>query len=335
MSKNKKIAIIGCGKQAFKHIESLRKFKDFELVLHDNNKQVGQLFSSQTGLEFISSASKIFEDPSIIAVDICTPTPSHTSLVVSAIQHNKYFFVEKPICETLEEAKVIRDIAKLHEPLGLVGYIYRFSPVFQRFKKILQGSEVNLTCETLGKISFAHFRIGGRGSHAVWKHRKDLGGGAINEMLVHMIDLSQWLFGEIIDIELLYKDLIRPTRVINGNPESVDAEDYILTRLCTKRGLTLFCQADLLTPAFTQYLEVQGDNGTLMGSIQDDLPSWIFCNKPTDSFEIGKTTLEVSNEKLFDAQMAEFIQLILGNDPVFGCSIFEALNLVDLIQKLK
>ena len=40
------------------------------------------------------------------------------------------------------------------------------------------------------------FRLGRRGSHKAWKHRAQTGGGAANEMLVHMLDLALWYFGE-------------------------------------------------------------------------------------------------------------------------------------------
>src|SRR5260221_9464594 len=106
-------------------------------------------------------------------------------------------------------------------------------------------------------------RIGGRGSAALWKHRRAEGGGAINEMLVHMLDLAVWYFGPIERAELMMEDVFRPQRVIGGKTESVDAEDFVLARFWTRGGIPVVIQADLLTPSFTQMIEIQGDNGTL------------------------------------------------------------------------
>ena len=49
---------------------------------------------------------------------------------------------------------------------------------------------------------------------------------------------------------------------------TVDAEDYVMIRCFGANGIEIFCQADLITPVFCQYVEIQGENRTFMGSIQ-------------------------------------------------------------------
>ena len=89
----------------------------------------------------------------------------------------------------------------------------------------------------IGKISMVLMRIGGRGSAALWKHRRAEGGGAINEMMVHMLDLAVWYFGPIERAELMMENIFRPQRVISGKMENVDAEDFVLARFCTRTGI--------------------------------------------------------------------------------------------------
>ena len=71
------------------------------------------------------------------------------------------------------------------------------------------------------------------------------------------IDLANWYFGPIRDIEVISCDLRCPERIIQGEKVKVDAEDYVLVRCFGCDGMEIYCQADLITPAFSQYVEVQ------------------------------------------------------------------------------
>ena len=107
----------------------------------------------------------------------------------------------------------------------------------------------------LGRVLTANFRIGGRGSHQVWKHRKETDGGAINEMMVHMIDLAIWYFGPVKEAKVVDSHLMMPERVIGGETVTVDAEDYVLALFEMESGVRVTIQADLVTPSFNQFVE--------------------------------------------------------------------------------
>ena len=335
MDKKTRIGIIGCGKQAPKHISGLRKIRGVELVLADLDSDAAERLGEEHGLPAARTPGSLFEDPSIAAVDICTPTPSHSVLIEKAISAGKDFFCEKPLCEDLATARRINDLVSEHGRIGMVGYIYRFSPVFAMARDLLKNVAAGGESLELGKIVTAFFRIGGRGSHQVWKHRKASGGGAINEMLVHMIDLALWFFGPVEDLEVLACDLLRPLRTINGKEEEVDAEDYVLVRLNMRCGVQVVCQADLVTPAFTQFVEIQGENGTFMGSIQQDMPSFILCKNEVGGFPRGKTPVNMGKRNLFDAQMAEFVRAVRLHEQPANSGIPDSVRLLETLDLLK
>src|SRR4029077_18687464 len=134
------------------------------------------------------------------------------------------------LCESAAEAEEISALAARSRRIGVVGYVYRHAPVFQQVGSILDGAAENGRSAVLGQISVALMRIGGRGSAAVWKHRKADGGGAINEMLLHMLDLAVWYFGPMQHGERLMQDVFRPQRIIAGQLEDADAEDFVIAR---------------------------------------------------------------------------------------------------------
>jgi predicted dehydrogenase len=306
-----KIGFLGCGKQAGKHIASLKKIPNVEIVLGDIDKSLAKELAEKNKVSWVGDPENIFKDNDIVAVIICTPTQTHASLIKSALENRKHVFCEKPLCDSMEEAVALQELVKQSQQIVMVGYVYRFVPVFEEGFRIIQQQHVNGTSLVLGKPLSAIFRLGGRGGHQVWKHMQGSGGGAINEMLVHMIDLANWYFGPLTKAEVISCDLRYPKRSINGEEVEVDAEDYIWVRCLGRNNVEIFCQADLITPAFSQFVEIQGDNGSFMGSIQSDMPSFVFLKESRGGYNVGKTELRYGRRNVFDIQMMTFIQAVL------------------------
>ncbi len=332
---NVMVAIIGCGKQAPKHISGLRRIPGVDIILADKDVSLARKLGEKESLPWLESVEEVFTNADINAVDICTPTPSHAPLIRDAVKAGKDFFCEKPLTEDFDEAKELAELVEKNGRIGMVGYIYRFAPIFEQGKSITKGVSLNGECMTLGGVSVAHFRAGGRGSHQRWKHVKAHGGGAINEMLVHMVDLAVWYFGAVKDVDVLACDLLRPQRKIQGDLYDVDAEDYVLVRLTTESGVNVFCQADLVTPAFTQFIEIQGDRGTFVGSIQADMPSYLYVEEEVAGFQKGKNLLDFGGRNLFEAQMADFINSVQTGEQPSRSTVQDSVLLMEAMMKIK
>ncbi|GAA3333420.1 hypothetical protein GCM10020331_097390 [Ectobacillus funiculus] len=78
----------------------------------------------------------MFEDPTIDAVVIVTPTKTACSVNYSSSQKvKKHIFVDKPLTETLGEAEmVIREIQE-NNVYCQVGFMRRFDPAYAEAKK--------------------------------------------------------------------------------------------------------------------------------------------------------------------------------------------------------
>lgn len=79
--------------------------------------------------------SEVFNDPSIDAVIIATPTGTHAEMIKSAAKSGKHIFVEKPVTRTLEEADEVISIVQEHRVHCMVGFMRRFDPAFVDAKK--------------------------------------------------------------------------------------------------------------------------------------------------------------------------------------------------------
>ena len=332
------VGIVGCGKQAPKHISGLVAAGVQKITVCDIDAVRARDFAAENakfGVHAADSLEDLLANPSISGVSICTPTPAHAPVIRSAIKAGKHFLCEKPLCETASEANELAALAAEAGVVGTVGYIYRYAPVFEKTKQIV-GADAPLSghSETLGKISNAFLRIGGRGSHMAWKHKKAAGGGAINEMLVHMLDLSYWFFGKAQSITLLDCDLKWPERVVDGERVIADAEDFVLARMRTESGVDVLLQADMITPAFTQYLEIQGSNGSVFGSIQPDFSSFLYCHEARGGYPKGKTTLAEPPRNLFDAQMGDFVHAMKTGSST-RCPVGESAFVMQMLESLR
>ena len=65
------------------------------------------------------------------AVDIVTPTLSHFDLAEQAIKSFKHVFIEKPITNTVQEAKSLLEISHEANVKAQVGHVERFNPAFK------------------------------------------------------------------------------------------------------------------------------------------------------------------------------------------------------------
>jgi predicted dehydrogenase len=330
-----KIGFLGCGKQAGKHIASLQKIPNVELVLGDKDKSLAKELAEKNKVSWVDDPENIFADDEIMAVIICTPTQTHGSLITSALQANKDVLCEKPLCDTMEEALALQQLEKQSDQIVMVGYVYRYVPIFEEGHKIIHQQQVSGESLVLGRPLSAFFRLGGRGGHQVWKHQKDSGGGAINEMLVHMIDLANWYFGPLANVEVISCDLRYPERKVNGKNVLVDAEDQIWMRCLGRNEVEIFCQADLITPAFSQFVEIQGENGSFMGSIQSDNPSFVFLKESRGGYNTGKTELRFGRRNVFDIQMMSFIQAVLRREAPDRNTIDDSLMLMQILGEIR
>jgi len=185
----------------------------------------------------------------------------------------------------------------------MVGYLYKFHPAYQFAKEIIDE-------KIIGEPYYAIFRLGGRGSHKAWKHKHETGGGVGNEMLVHMLDIIMWYFGNVKTVKNLYTDILLRKREIEGRIVESDAEDVVLLKIESQGGVTILCESDLVTPSYMNYVEVQGTNGSLWTSILDSFPTIVYCKQAKGAYDVGNNIFKFPKVDLFERELAHFIKCV-------------------------
>ena len=115
----------------------------------------------------------------------------------------------------------------------------------------------------------------------------------------------------------------------------VDAEDYVLARFQMESGVEVLCQADLVTPAFSQYVEIQGENGTFMSSIQPSMPSFVYCINDNEGYPAGQTDLSFGSQNMFESQMAEFVRAVRNREQPTRSTLQDSVLLIEALNQLQ
>jgi predicted dehydrogenase len=293
------VGIIGCGKIAGKHLKSYQKIDDFDVTVTDIQSDRARETASKHNVAWENDPEMVLEDSDIDAIDVCVPVTAHRSIVETALYEGKDVFCEKPLAQTTEDAIKIREVADETGNIVMVGYLYRFHPAFELVQRVLSDG-------TIGDTHYAIFRVGGRGSHREWKHKSQTGGGAANEMLVHMLDLMIWWFGAPVKAQKLWTDTILEQRDVGGETVEADAEDLVVLRARTEDGTEILCESDLVSPSYMNSIEIHGEKGSIITSILDQFPTSIYCSEPTGIYDRGHNYHDFSRVDLFKRELEYF-----------------------------
>ncbi|XP_062618713.1 myo-inositol 2-dehydrogenase-like isoform X2 [Saccostrea cucullata] len=70
----------------------------------------------------IKASQKVFEDPRVDVVIICTPTPFHSDIIKKALTAGKHVMCEKPLTLTVLDSKECYEVARNHDRILFCAY---------------------------------------------------------------------------------------------------------------------------------------------------------------------------------------------------------------------
>ncbi|MEQ8623752.1 MAG: Gfo/Idh/MocA family oxidoreductase [Vicingaceae bacterium] len=124
-----KIGVLGAGHLGKIHIKLLQQIDDYELVgFYDADQKAAKAAAEEYQINAFPSVEALID--AVDVVDIVTPTLSHFDCAVKAIRQSKHIFIEKPITNTVEEARKLIDLAHEANVKVQVGHVERFNPAF-------------------------------------------------------------------------------------------------------------------------------------------------------------------------------------------------------------
>jgi predicted dehydrogenase len=133
-----KIGVFGVGHLGKFHLNNWKEISNVELVgFYDPNEEAAKEVIEKYGLTRYQDPLELMRI--VDAVDIVAPTTYHFDLCKMAIRNGRHVFVEKPLANTMDEAREIIKLTRESNIKFQVGHVERFNPAFMS----IAGLELN------------------------------------------------------------------------------------------------------------------------------------------------------------------------------------------------
>ena len=298
--KKLRVAVIGAGFWGRNQARVLSQLNQAELVcVCDTDETRARSVGAEFHVPYFTDKASVFARSDLDAVTICTPTTTHKDVATEALRAGKHTLVEKPMTNTVAEARELVALAKERGLRLMPGHIERFNPAVDYLKSLLDA-------ERLGAVTLFHARRVGR-----WPERiGDV--GVVRDTAIHDIDLARYIF----------RDEAKSVHAKIGNIRHTK-EDYAEIMLEFSRGGTAFIDANWLTPRKTRSLIVTGSEAT----VQIDYISQEIAIE--DSEQSTKPNLE--KQEPLRLELAHFADSTLNGKP-FRANGEDGLRAVEICE---
>jgi len=174
-----------------------------------------------------SGYEEVTSKTSIDIVDICAADFIHKDIALAALAHGKHVFCEKPLANSLQDAKMMYEAAVRAGTKTMCGFNYRFVPAVRLAKNLLESG-------TMGKIySFngAYNQDSGAFDdiplERLWYAYGSKASGVSYGIGSHIIDMARFLVGDIATVSGLMK-IYTKERPSNKGVQKVLKEEEML-----------------------------------------------------------------------------------------------------------
>lgn len=136
MNKKVRLGVIGTGHMGQYHVNVAKQLAYANLVgIYDADPQRAKAIGEKHFTKVFSSLDELLEDTD--AVVIAAPTYLHYELSKKALLNGKHVLVEKPISETVPQAKELVELSKQKNLVFQVGHVERFNGAVLELGKIV------------------------------------------------------------------------------------------------------------------------------------------------------------------------------------------------------
>jgi predicted dehydrogenase len=253
-----RVGFIGCGNvvwayfQAMERLES-RGLAEIECVCARREERRAELLGRRPGLKLVNSAREVMDSEANVVV-ILTPPSSHAELVRSALENGKHVLVEKPLAETMQEAKELAATAKKRDLQLLAAPFVQLAPTFRAMWSRLKDGEI-------GRIHSARAHYGNAGSSwAEWYHDGSI--GPLAEIGIYNLKSLTSVLGPVAEVQAAEMTAVE-RRTVKGREKKTEGADVCHAILRHESGALSSVMASHAVQRYRRpALEFYGTEGT-------------------------------------------------------------------------
>jgi len=177
-----KIMQIGSGRWGTNHLRVLANLPVDLYVAEISEAGRERCLEQGIAPDHLSADYRDFIDV-VAVVDVVTPVSSHFELGMRLLESGKDLFMEKPIAETVPQARGLAAMAEKRGAIMQVGHIFRYDPAAEFIKQYMASGQMGLIQAM-------------RGTFSGFKRPRADGGVAISDA-IHFIDFFNYLMDAV------------------------------------------------------------------------------------------------------------------------------------------
>ncbi len=165
---------------------------------------------------------QLIERDDIDLIDISSPNNTHYEIVLAAAKAGKHIICEKPLANTLEEAKEMLKAVNSAGVVHMISHNYRFAPAVQFAKKLISEGRIGRIYHI--RATYLQDWLLDPSYPMEWRLKKEVSGsGTLGDLGSHIIDLARFLVGEIDEVVGMMETFIeeRPLKGGGDEPETM------------------------------------------------------------------------------------------------------------------
>ncbi len=248
-----RIGVIGAGRMSRIHLENImRHIPDAVVVaVADTRVQAAEEAAEQFRItRALSDYGEILNDPTIHAVVICSPSPTHPQIIRESAVASKHIFCEKPIGFELKAIDLALAAVEKKGVKLQIGFNRRFDANFHRVWKMVNA----------GKIGTPHvLRITSRDPEPPSPDYVRTWGGIFLETSIHDFDMARYIMGsEAVEIYAAGGVLVHTDFAASG-----DLDTVVITIRFANGAIGTIDNSYQAVYGYDQRLEVFGDAGMM------------------------------------------------------------------------
>lgn len=150
--------------------------------------------------ESVTDWKDLLDRGDVDLVDICTPGDTHAEIAIAALEAGKHVLCEKPLANTVAEARAMADAAARAQARGVrstVGFNYRRVPAVALARQLVADGRIGEVRHVRG--TYLQDWIVDPEFPLVWRLQRDrAGSGALGDIGAHVVDLAQFVTGDLL-----------------------------------------------------------------------------------------------------------------------------------------
>ena len=220
-----RVGLVGLGKMGMSHAAILNSLKNIKFCgAAETSRFLRWGFNKYSNFSIFNDFQDLEKKNNLDAVVIATPTASHYKIAKYFLKKKIHVFLEKPCCLNFKETCELEDISIRNNLVVQIGYHNRYLNTFNMTRDIIKEARIgkikSFKSESYGPVVLK------KGSSS-WRTNRKKGGGCLYDYASHVINLTEYLLGDIKSVE------DTELRVIH----SKNAEDEVYSKLILQNGL--------------------------------------------------------------------------------------------------